>query len=244
MAHSDQVDLLLHDPPTWNRLVRDGELVADLRQVDLSGADLQRRSLRDADLTGANLEKANLRGAVCNRTKMKGVNLRGADLTGVALAGVTLVDADMGTAWLRGTQFTRSDLTRATLKGATLISTLFRGCLLHGANFEDTEAGSVVFADVDLSVAHGLDSTRHFSASTVGLDTIIRSQGKISERFLRGCGVPDEVIAYVGSLALSLRPVRLYSCFISHSAKDHTSSASGCMTICKRLVSPCASTMR
>ena len=92
-------------------------------------------------------------------------------------------------------------MTRATLAGATLMATLFGGSSLVSANFEKAEAGDVLFADVDLSVAQHLEAIRHFSPSTVGLDTIIRSQGKIPEGFLRGRGVPDEVIAYIGSLA-------------------------------------------
>ena len=36
--------------------------------------------------------------------------------------------------------------------------------------------------------------------------------------FLRGCGVPDEFIAYIGSMVG--RPIEFYSCFISYSTKD------------------------
>lgn len=46
----------------------------------------------------------------------------------------------------------------------------------------------------------------------------MRSQGDIPEAFLRGCGVPDSVIAYAWSLVA--RPIEFYSCFISYSTKD------------------------
>jgi hypothetical protein len=220
MGHDEHVHLLLNDRDTWNALVRDGVLVPDLREVDLAGADLQHRSLRDADLTGANLEKANLRLAVCNRTKLTAANLRGADLTGASLMSAAMADSVLTQAWLRGTDFTRCDLTRATLVGTTLMATRFHDSTLDGADFERAEAGDAIFADVDLSVVQNLAAIRHFSPSTVGLDTIIRSQGKIPEVFLRGCGVPDEVIAYVRSLALSANPIQLFSCFISYSSKD------------------------
>ena len=39
----------------------------------------------------------------------------------------------------------------------------------------------------------------HNGPSTIGVDTIYRSQGKIPEAFLRGAGLPDEFIAYIGS---------------------------------------------
>jgi hypothetical protein len=45
-------------------------------------------------------------------------------------------------------------------------------------------------------------------------------RGRIPEHFLRGCGVPDSVIAYIPSLIGSLSPIQFYSCFISYSAKD------------------------
>jgi hypothetical protein len=52
------------------------------------------------------------------------------------------------------------------------------------------------------------------------LDTIVASAGQIPNGFLRGCGVPDAVMAYVSSLAQSSQPIQLYSCFISHSSRD------------------------
>jgi len=54
--------------------------------------------------------------------------------------------------------------------------------------------------------------------SSVGIDTIYKSHGKIPEIFLRGCGVPDEFIAYIGSMVG--RPIEYYSCFISYSTRD------------------------
>jgi hypothetical protein len=38
------------------------------------------------------------------------------------------------------------------------------------------------------------------AAATIGIDTIYKSRGEIPEVFLRGCGVPDEFIAYIGSM--------------------------------------------
>jgi hypothetical protein len=61
-------------------------------------------------------------------------------------------------------------------------------------------------------------SVVHHGPSTIGIDTIYKSKGKIPEVFLRGCGVPDEFIAYIGSMVG--RPIEYYSCFISYSTKD------------------------
>jgi hypothetical protein len=46
----------------------------------------------------------------------------------------------------------------------------------------------LVFVDVDLSTAIGLENVRHHGPSTIGIDTIYASEGKIPEVFLRGFG--------------------------------------------------------
>jgi hypothetical protein len=58
----------------------------------------------------------------------------------------------------------------------------------------------------------------HEGPSSIGIDTIYKSRGKIPEAFLRGCGAPDEFIAYIGSMVG--RPIEFYSCFLSYSTKD------------------------
>ncbi|HEU5375332.1 MAG TPA: toll/interleukin-1 receptor domain-containing protein [Ktedonobacteraceae bacterium] len=59
---------------------------------------------------------------------------------------------------------------------------------------------------------------RHIGPSTIGIDTILRSEGAISETFLRGTGATDTFINYVRSLAQT--PFNFYFCFISYSSKD------------------------
>ena len=77
-----------------------------------------------------------------------------------------------------------------------------------------------LFADVDLSKARGLDTIIHTGPSAVGVDTLIRSEGKIPSVFLRACGVPDRFIEYLPSLIRSMRPTQVPSCFICYSTKD------------------------
>jgi TIR domain len=75
-----------------------------------------------------------------------------------------------------------------------------------------------IFGDVDLSTVRGLETVHHWGPSTVGIDTLYRSRGNIPEVFLRGAGVPDEMITY--SKSLIGQPFEFYSCFISYSSKD------------------------
>ena len=158
---------------------------------DLSSADLH-----GADLCDANLCYANLRDA----------NLHGADLHGAILSTANLRTADLSAADLRG-----ADLSDANLHGANL----------GGANLEEAQCGGTIFADVaGLSKASGLDSVEHEGPSTIGIDTLFLSQGKIPEAFLRGCGVPETLIAYLPSIMGAMQPIQFYSCFISYSSRD------------------------
>jgi len=55
-----------------------------------------------------------------------------------------------------------------------------------GADFTRASFGDTLFNDVDLSEAKGLETAEHLPASRIGIDTIVRSQGKIPEVFLFG----------------------------------------------------------
>ena len=136
------------------------------------------------------------------------VDLSGADLSGTKLGRANLIDADLSGANLRG----------ADLSGARLGWTNLSAAHLKDCEFNDAHLLQTIFADVDLSEAQSLDSVVHGGPSSVGIDTIYVSKGKISESFLRGCGVPDDFIKLIPSL-LS-QPFDFYSCFISYSSND------------------------
>ena len=71
---------------------------------------------------------------------------------------------------------------------------------------------------IDLSLPKGLNKVRHWGPSSIGIDTIYMSRGKIPEVFLRGAGVPDNFIEYMPSL--TGQALEFYSCFISYSHKN------------------------
>ena len=74
----------------------------DLRDADLSGANLYGAYLRGADLSGANLRGADLSGANLRGADLRGANLYGADLRDADLSGANLYGADLRGANLRG----------------------------------------------------------------------------------------------------------------------------------------------
>jgi uncharacterized protein YjbI with pentapeptide repeats len=202
---------------------------ADLREADLGAATLQKADLREAKLDGADISGADLRWAIMTKAHLTGVradgaNLQGADLHGAILKwanlrGADLLSADLGDtdlsmADLRGTHLSDANLSLAKLDGTDM-----RAVDIRDANLDRAQIQWVTLGNVDLSEVKGLETVVHTGPSTMGIDTIYRSKGKIPENFLRGCGIPDDFIVYMHSLVAS--PIEFYSCFISYSSKDH-----------------------
>jgi TIR domain/Pentapeptide repeats (8 copies) len=196
---------------------------ANLRRVDLDGADLREAMLRKADLFEANLCRADLREADLEEVNLGGANLHEVNLVWADLAGANLFEANLSGANLSGAVLGEVNLRRGNLSGAKLAGADLRQANLFeadlgGADFHNSRIGLTVLGDVDLSSAQGLDTVNHDGPSTIGIDTLYRSQGNIPEAFLRGAGVPDEIITYAKSLVG--RPFEFYSCFISYSSRD------------------------
>ena len=180
---------------------------------DLAGADLSEQKLSFANLAGAGLERANL-----FETDLSGADLRKASLLRAYVVLADLQKADLRGADLTHTIFDGANLSSANLGGAHLLGTLIFSCGLRDANLGEAVLDGCMLCDLDLASAVNLDTVIHRSPSTIGVDTVYASRGKISEPFLRGCGVPDDFITYAKSLAAN--PIEFYSCFISYSTKD------------------------
>jgi uncharacterized protein YjbI with pentapeptide repeats len=170
--------------------------------------DLDKADLSEVNLRGANLRKARLGGAKLGGAKLISASLGGADLRGADLSNANLSNANVGGASLAG----------ANLTGANLFHAQLRSAAVAGANFTGASVAYTTFANNDLSEVTGLETLQHRGPSTIGIDTIYKSKGKIPLAFLRGAGVPDNFIEYMGSLAG--KALEFYSCFISYSTKD------------------------
>jgi hypothetical protein len=191
----------------WNRRREAGEEIPDLWDVALSGgylrgAHLRRADFRRADLSGADLIDANLIDA-----NFSVANLTGAKLGGANLSGANLFEAN---------------LSGARLEGADLSVTSFSGSILSQAHLTRARCWHTNFADVDLTEVKGLDSVIHHNASTIGVDTLLRSRGKSPETFFRRCGVPDALISRMPYLITSMSAIEFYSCFISYSSENRS----------------------
>src|SRR5205809_410068 len=100
------------------------------------------------------------------------------------LIGADLIGANLSRANLNGADLRSADLSSANLQYANL-----HQAKLSGANLENALASHTKFPDCDLSEVKGLDLVNHTGPSTIGIDTIYASKGKIPASFLRGCGV-------------------------------------------------------
>ncbi len=188
---------------------------ANLTGANLMGAKLMGASLYEAELGKANLKNADLSVAELSKANLNGTNLKGANLSYVDLIKANLNNADLIKTNLTEANLSGADFTRASLFGAN-----FSNADLKGANFSKAEIGWTTFAGVNLSEVKGLDAVKHHAPSSIGIDTIYLSQGKIPEIFLRRAGVPRALIEYIPDLVAAQKPIQFYSCFISYNHQD------------------------
>jgi uncharacterized protein YjbI with pentapeptide repeats len=197
---------------------------AHLRKANLNGANLSRVDLGLANISRARFYQADLSGARLSNTyafgaRLEGANLTGANLIQANLRGAELVGATLCEANLNWANLTDADLDRARLVGSNLNSVTFDLTSLDHTVLTGAHLGNAILTGLDLRRTEGLRSVEHHAPSSLGVDTIYKSGGQIPEAFLRGCGVPEGLIAFTSSI--SGEAFAFYSCFISYSGKDH-----------------------
>jgi len=201
---------------------------ADLSDAGLRLADLVEANLKGADLNWANLSEANLHGANLRETNLNGANMTGSNLRGTRLNSSNLSQANISRADISSSELNRANLYDADLSGADLSNSILReanligvnltGANLEGADFTNAVIGGTIYGNVDLSNVKGLESLVHLGPSTIGIDTIYKSRGKVPALFLRNAGVPRHLIDYI---KLFVDQKKKYSsCFISYSGKN------------------------
>lgn len=199
----------LADITYWNKWRDENPtIVPDLRGAALRSVKLRGVNLSHAMLSHADFYWSDLRGADLSNAHLRGANLGKAYLKGARLSEAVLLSANFGSAIL-----SEADLSSAQLGGSH-----FRETILTNTNFSKATCYACSFGAVDLSNALGLDMVEHWGPSSIGIDTLLQSKGRIPDTFLRGCGVPEDVITYLPSLCG--KSLDFYSCFISHSTKD------------------------
>ena len=224
MADSEHIRILKQGVEAFNKWrkenpkIRVNLILAKLRGADLSYANLRGANLRGADLSGADLSEANLSEANLSHAILRGSNLRGANLSYAYLMLAKLTEANLIEASLLLANLLGADLNRADLSRADLSNAILRHTSVGETDFSFAKINYTDFGNIDLSNVSGLESTEHRGPSTIGIDTIFQSGGKIPHKFLEDAGVPYIFIEYMGSL--TGQSYQFYSCFISYSNND------------------------
>jgi hypothetical protein len=221
MANEKHLKIIKQGVEKWNEWRKDNRGIeldlsrADLSKMNLSkaflvsveltgaklnGADLSYAILSGAFLSNANLSEANLSGAIIREAELRKADLSRANLMLADLTEAILFEANLGQANLGGARLVAANLNGANLIEANLVGANLSRAGVDNAKLSSAKVGYAVFADVDLSKVKGIDMVVHSGPSTIGIDTIYRSKGKIPAVFLRGAGVPDNFIEYMSSL--------------------------------------------
>lgn len=199
MANPEHLELLQKGVGVWNAWRTENQAIAP----NFSSANLSEANLIMADFRGANLSKA---------------NLRKADLSEANLSDAHLTEADLSEADFSEVNFRGADLSEVNLREANLIGANLSEASLIGADLSEAVIYITTFANLDLSKTKGLERCVHLGPSSIGINTLFKSQGNIPDIFLRECGVPEQFITYARSLVTN--PIEFYSCFISYSSHD------------------------
>lgn len=195
-----------------------GLRLAELIEANLKGADLYWANLSEANMRGANLNGANLQEANMNGSNLRSARMNSANMSLANVSRANMSNAELIRTNLCGADLSGVNLGGAVLKDANLLGTNLTGANLDGADLTNAIVGSTLFGNVDLSNVKGLETLVHLGPSTVGMDTIYKSKGKIPVSFLKNAGVPSHLIDYMEHFVDQNE--KYYSCFISYSEKD------------------------
>jgi uncharacterized protein YjbI with pentapeptide repeats len=216
MANQQHLKIFKQGARIWNKWRAQHKRI----RPNLSNAEIMVLDQGRTDFRGANLHGANLRDVEFVGINLHGADLRQSDLRGAYFWEVNLEASNLNDAFLGDTSFIYVNLRRASLIRMSLRNThLFRVDLTE-ADCSHCFMGGTVLADIDLSVAEGLETVDHRGPSTIGMDTIYRSEGRIPEVFLHGAGVPESFISNMKAIMAAMSPLSFYSCFISYSSND------------------------
>jgi hypothetical protein len=217
MANPEHLEILEQGVEVWNKWREENpEMEPDIAGADFEGENLngvnfcfayhpKRGFVGYSDLEGINLRNAELRNA-----NFHDARLYAADLSGANCENADFTHANLTLAYLIGTNFSHAKLGYADLREANL----------DGADFSFVRLNASVFGENDFSKVKGLGTVEHLAPSTIGIDVIYYSKGKIPDIFLRGCGIPESFIVQIPALVASVAPIQFYKCFISFTEAD------------------------
>lgn len=215
MANERHIELVKKGYEVWNKWRVDNPdtipdlLAAKLQSIDFSMYDFHKADLRYVDFSHSTFVRTNF-----SETDLSHADFIHAEISRTDLSNSILQYTDFSLVNLFYCNFNNSDL-----KYAKFLMTILTGCNFKNANADQVVFGFAIFADIDLSEIKGLETAYYPMPITVGIDSIIRTKGRIHENFLQAARVPKQLVEYVNSLT-DVSPIQYYSCFISYSNED------------------------
>jgi hypothetical protein len=142
MANDEHVAMLKRGVDAWNEWRGENpDIRPDLREADLSGANLSEADLWKANLSQADLSRANLDGA----------NLMEANLMEANFSGANLYRADLPTAILVGTDFSSADLTGCRIYGVSAWSLKLDGAKQQNLVITQEEEPAITVDNIEVA---------------------------------------------------------------------------------------------
>jgi uncharacterized protein YjbI with pentapeptide repeats len=187
---------------------------ANLGWGELSGADLSGSNLCYADLGTASLNGANLCGAHLSSARLARANFSGADLSGADLSRADIGEADLTGADLSGAILDRAmligaNLTRANLHGAHLFAASLVRSNLSGADLRGADLREVTLVETNLEGANlTACSVYGISAWNIKLEGAIQSNLVITPSGESAIQVDNLEVAQFVYLLLNNKKIR------------------------------------
>jgi uncharacterized protein YjbI with pentapeptide repeats len=161
-----------------------------------------------------NLSRADLGSSDLSNLNLRRVDLSNADLGGCNLTNTNLHEANLIAANLRGANLSHTKLCSADLRSANLL-----GAITNHTDFTAAVCGWTTFGFLDLSDSIGLETMVHDDPSSVGWETLVRSQRSLPRVFLISLGMPERTYDLLLPAIQEVQP-SYYSCFLSYSSED------------------------
>ena len=226
MSNPEHLDLVKQGADTWNRWYKEHYwgTTPDLRGADLSNMDLSdvRLSfarLEEACFSGSNLQHAYFVKSRLIHADLSHTNFRVAHLDRAWLVDANLQGAQLNAAKVRKASLARANLNEAVLSHVNLEKTYLNETSLRSTDLSFARIGGNTFVNVDFSVAHGLETVEHTGpAYLVDMRTLIRSQGRIPEPFLRDAGFSEKLMT--STHALDSISAEFPTCLLSYAPDD------------------------
>lgn len=204
---------------------------AELRDLDLQGADLSLAVLRNTKWEGADLRDAVLSdtlaaGARFSRARLDGIDLSSSDLSKAQFNACDVRLADFSQANLSLTSLCYSDFGGSNFGDADLSRATLRSCQFDRADFTRSRFVETLVGDCDLSQVVGIEFVEHSGPSSIGADTVVDTVrgagGRFTfeqEAFFVAAGVPVTLLENVQRSGSS-NAMSLYNALITFGPAD------------------------